>query len=378
MYLLLVKYDVAIIGGGLAGLTASIILSKAGLSVIVLEKNQYPFHRVCGEYVSNEVRPFLENLGLELDGLNAVDIDTFSITNIKGKKLQAPLPLGGFGISRFVLDNALYELALANGVQFQFETALQVDFDGHVFTIGSNTKKYQSKVAIAAIGKRSLLDKRLNRSFVQQKSPWVGIKGHYAFDDFPQNEVALHCFPGGYGGLSRVENGNVNFCYLAHYKSFQEYKDVNLFNENVVSQNPYLRHFLQNARPVFKKSLSIAQISFSKKNKIDHHMVMTGDSAGLIHPLCGNGMAMAIHAAHLACKGIIRFFERKEYSRNQMEQDYTNAWKHHFGKRVFVGRKIQSLITNPLLINGLFSILPNSETILSKIIQQTHGKPILV
>ena len=48
---------IVIIGGGLAGLTAGIHLSKIGLSVQIFEKNDFPKHKVCGEYISNEVLP---------------------------------------------------------------------------------------------------------------------------------------------------------------------------------------------------------------------------------------------------------------------------------------------------------------------------------
>ena len=44
--------DVLIVGGGLAGLVNAIHLSKTGLKVIVLEKNDFPKHKVCGEYLS--------------------------------------------------------------------------------------------------------------------------------------------------------------------------------------------------------------------------------------------------------------------------------------------------------------------------------------
>jgi len=45
-----ITYDLAIVGGGLAGLSFSIQMAKIGYSVILFEKEKYPFHRVCGEY----------------------------------------------------------------------------------------------------------------------------------------------------------------------------------------------------------------------------------------------------------------------------------------------------------------------------------------
>ena len=50
-------YDLAIIGGGLAGLTLAIQVRRMGHSVILFEKEKYPFHRVCGEYISLRIGP---------------------------------------------------------------------------------------------------------------------------------------------------------------------------------------------------------------------------------------------------------------------------------------------------------------------------------
>ena len=52
--------NVVIVGGGLAGLTSALHLTQSGLGVTLIEKNPYPRHKVCGEYISNEVLPYLD------------------------------------------------------------------------------------------------------------------------------------------------------------------------------------------------------------------------------------------------------------------------------------------------------------------------------
>jgi len=104
------RYDIVISGGGLAGLSLSILLARTGWKVCVLEKETYPLHKVCGEYISMESWDFLCDLGLPLEKWNLPKIHRFQLTAPNGKFLSAELPLGGFGLSRYKLDA---ELAVA-------------------------------------------------------------------------------------------------------------------------------------------------------------------------------------------------------------------------------------------------------------------------
>lgn len=105
-------YDCAVIGGGLAGLTLSIQLATKGHTVILFEKEQYPFHKVCGEYISFESWNFLEGIGLPLSKMELPVIKTLNVTAPDGTILTADLPLGGFGISRYKIDYELYKIAV--------------------------------------------------------------------------------------------------------------------------------------------------------------------------------------------------------------------------------------------------------------------------
>ncbi len=377
-YLSLVyDYDVIIIGGGLAGLTAAIHLSQEKHAVLVLEKNRYPQHKVCGEYVSNEIIPYLNTLGVPISDSGAVQIDQLQLSTVSGKATQSKLPLGGIGISRYRFDALLYEKALENGVQFVFESASAITYadDSFLVTTANNTS-FSSRITIGAYGKRSTIDKQLNRDFIQRKSAWLGVKAHYQWDAFPENQVALHNFKGGYAGLSKTETGAVNFCYLASYKSFQEEKSVAGFNEKVVAQNPFLNDFLANATPIFNEPITIAQLSFAAKKAVENHIIMCGDTAGLIHPLCGNGMAMAIHSAKIASQYIHDYLTKENYNRTQLESDYTTAWNTSFKHRLWMGRQLQALLLNENLSKLALQMVTTAPGLLRKLIRNTHGKPI--
>ncbi|MFS4415173.1 NAD(P)/FAD-dependent oxidoreductase [Maribacter sp. 2307ULW6-5] len=372
------KEDIIIIGGGLSGLTAAIHLARAGCSVTLFEPQAYPRHRVCGEYVSNEVLPYLEHLGISVWDNGALPIQKMAISDASGTLAQAKLPLGGFGLSRFGFDQLLYHKALEMGVRFIFRKIGTVHFLSDHFVLSDvQGTEYRARLVIGAYGKRSQLDKWLKRPFAFRKQSWLAVKAHYALDDFPDDLVALHNFEGGYGGLSKTELGTVNFCYLVHYDSFKRYKGVDDFNERVVAQNPHLEHFLERASPTFKTPLTIAQIAFDRKHPVEGHMLMCGDSAGLIHPLCGNGMAMAIHSAKLASEAVVRHLGKGEGHRLAMETDYASAWNRTFRRRLWYGRKIQGILLNQKLLNVGLSAARHSQGLMRYAIKKTHGKPVM-
>ena len=369
-------YDVIIIGGGLAGLTSAIHISKLNFSVLLIEKNDYPKHKVCGEYVSNEVLPYLKHLGFNPFEFGAKRISKFQLTTHNNKSIEAKLPLGGFGISRYEFDFQLYKLAIKNGVKVLQDTVNNIHFDVDAFQVEtkSNTR-LKAKIVIGAYGKRSNIDIQLQRKFIKKKSPYLGVKIHVT-GDFPEDKVALHNFKGGYCGVSKVENNHINLCYITNYEAFKTYKDIEAFNEEVVFKNKALKAIFKNSKPQFEKPLTISQISFETKSPVENHIIMCGDTAGMIHPLCGNGMGMAIRSAQLASKLIIDYLQGKIESRKALESQYANTWKKTFSFRLKVGHTIAYLFRKDWLAPKLLMLLRWFPFLVPRIIKMTHGKPM--
>jgi len=329
--------EVIVIGGGLAGLVCAIHLSNCGVAVLVIEKNAYPQHKVCGEYVSNEVLPYLKYLGVDPFQLGAKKIGRLKLSSQKNKTIETPLPLGGFGISRYTFDHALEQKAKNNGVMIIRDAVVDIEFSDGAFCVSTNEKiDYCAKIVIGAFGKRSALDVKLKRDFIKKEAPFLAVKTHVK-GDFPDDLVALHNFRGGYCGASKVENDHINLCYITDFKSFKKFKNIRDFQENVLFQNRHLKAIFENSEPVFPKPLCISQISFSSKDPVERHILMCGDTAGMIHPLCGNGMSMAIRGAQMASQLIIDYFNGRLKLRAELEKLYSIAWKNEFAKRLRTG-----------------------------------------
>ncbi|MDI6034364.1 NAD(P)/FAD-dependent oxidoreductase [Flavobacterium sp. LB2P84] len=368
--------EVIIIGGGLAGLTSAIHLSKLGLEVTVIEKNNYPKHKVCGEYISNEVLPYLNWLDLNIANLKPTNITNLEFSTANGKTIKSVLPLGGFGISRFTLDEYLYKKAHENGCTILQDNVENIVFENNQFIVTTAEKNIlKSEIVIGAFGKRSTIDQKLNRDFIQKKSYWLAVKAHYS-GNFPNDSVGLHNFKGGYCGVSKVEKDIINICYLADYETFKQFKNIDEYQKSVVSQNPHLKVIFEKSKLLFEKPLTISQISFEKKQTVENHILMIGDTAGLIHPLCGNGMAMAIHSAKIVSELVEKYYTNEIKSRKELEEKYIQEWNFNFKKRLKIGRLLANLLQKQKLSAALMRILIIFPFLLSKIIKNTHGTPI--
>ena len=369
-------FDVIIVGGGLAGLTSAIHLSTRKKRVLLIEKNEYPKHKVCGEYISNEVLPYLNSLGINPINEGAKQITKVHISTTKSNLIKGELPLGGFGMSRYFLDNLLVKKAHLNGVQILKDTVDSIHFKKDSFTITTKSSGvFQSKITIGAFGKRSSLDQKMKRKFIQKKSPYLAVKIHVK-GVFPENLVALHNFKGGYCGVSKVEDNAINVCYITEYRSFKKHKNITDFQEQVVFKNEHLRKIFKESSPVFEKPLTISQVSFQTKNPVEDHIIMCGDTAGMIHPLCGNGMGMAISSAQLASIRILQFLNGEIKTREGLEKQYLRDWNKEFKIRLKTGHFIAWLFRNQTISQIAYSILKRIPSLLPKMIKFTHGKQL--
>lgn len=371
------EYDIAIVGGGLAGLAASIQLAKSGHTVALFEKEKYPFHKVCGEYVSLESWNFLERLELPLRDMNLPIIKNLLLTSPNGQSFVTKLPLGGFGISRYRIDSLLANIARQNGVHlFEGTKVNNITFDEN-FYITSDLGNSKATVCCAAYGKRSNLDIKWNRNFLEttdkRLNNYVGIKYHVK-TNWKENVIGLHNFEDGYCGISKIEEDKFCLCYMTKAINLKNNNNnVRQLEETVLYKNPHLKTIFLNSEKCYSSPVTISQISFSKKTQVESHVLMLGDSAGMITPLCGNGMSIALHTSKLAAE-LIHDFLQKKIVRAEMENLYKSQWMQHFSKRLHTGRMLQGFFGSVGLSNlfvGTFNTFP---FLARPIIKMTHGK----
>ncbi len=373
-----IPYDIAIVGGGLAGLSLSIQSARAGFRVVLFEKEQYPFHRVCGEYISLESWDFINSLGLDLSAMQLPIVNQLMVTAPNGQAINQALDLGGFGISRYTIDQSLCAIAIELGVRI--EQGVKVDdilFDQDVFTIQSVLGPIQAKVAVGSFGKRSNLDVKWKRPFIlgkrQPLNNFIGVKYHIKID-WPNDLIALHNFKDGYCGISNIEAGKTCLCYLTTAQNLQSHGgSIPAMEAAVLHANPHLKAIFSKAEHLYEAPVTIAQISFDRKSLVEQHVLMVGDAGGMITPLCGNGMSMALHGSKLAFN-VIAAYLRNELSRTDMEAQYSQIWTKAFAKRLTIGRWVQGFFGKTWMTNLFIGLLKPFPFLVRAIVKQTHGE----
>jgi flavin-dependent dehydrogenase len=349
---------------------------------VVLEKKHYPFHKVCGEYVSHEVLGYLKSLGFDPYIYGAARISRLRVSTPSGKNIYATLPLEGFGLSRYVMDDELQQLALRSGARVL--TGIRVTDvgceEGLCNVTTATGERFDALLTIGAWGKRDVLDKKLDRDFIKNHTGYLGVKYHIR-TDYPVDEIGLDNFPGGYCGISSVEGDKYNLCYLYQRDYAGNFKTMQELEAEMLYQNPILKRTFSESDFLLPQPEVINEISFSPKRQVADHVLMCGDTAGLITPLCGNGMSMAIAAAQLLSKtikasGVLKHSRISAEARAALEQQYTRDWKARFSRRLYWGRTIQRFFGAPRVSEFALRSIPAIPAAERWLIKQTHGDPI--
>jgi flavin-dependent dehydrogenase len=266
-------------------------------------------------------------------------------------------------------------LAVQKGCHTKLNTqALDVAFEHDLFTVKlADGTEEKSRLVLGTFGKRSNIDRQLNRKFFYQRSPYIGIKYHIK-TEFPRDRIALHNFKDGYCGISAIEDEKYCFCYLTTRENLKKYGTIPEMEKNILHKNPFLKNIFLQSEFLYDKPEVINEISFEKKTTVENHILFSGDTAGMIAPLCGNGMSMAIHSAKMLSEIIVKYYSSHSFSRNAIESEYTRKWDQMFSNRLWIGRKIQQVFGQELMTDAVIRSLKLLPPVTNWLVKQTHGK----
>jgi flavin-dependent dehydrogenase len=144
-----------------------------------------------------------------------------------------------------------------------------------------------------------------------------------------------------------VEEGRTVLCLLTETAVFRRAgANGDRFSAEVMGQNPLLGERLSDLRPSWSSAFAIANLAFGPRTLTARDVLMVGDAAASISPLCGDGMSMALRAAELLAPLADRFLTGDGHS-SEMVQTYQRHWRREFSRRLWVGKGLQKIFLTP-------------------------------
>jgi len=341
------SYDAIVIGGGLAGCSAALQLSRRGHEVLLLEKATFPRHKLCGEFLSPEAQSALRALDVLDDvwAAGAQPVDQAQLTGPTGATVEYGLPGTALGLTRYRLDPLLFRQACAGGVDGRTNTkatAVEGDLqDG--FEVCADGQSFSARLVLGAYGRRGVLDRTLERSFLDHTTGYVAFKAHYTGPSraLPDG-IEVHAAPGGYCGVGPVEASRANVCWIGRTNALQEAGGTpEAMLAALERHNPALEKRMQPLSRVSERFEAVSQVPLMSKAQFVDDVCMIGDAAGMIAPLCGDGMAMALDSAELVAP-LADDFLTGTLSPTAFRTRYRQEWRSTFSRRLRIGRWVHA------------------------------------
>lgn len=352
------NYDLIIVGAGPAGSACAITAARGGAKVLLLEKDRFPRHKVCGEFVSPESLRLLEHL---LNGNRFREKPQIQGTRIfSGRRvIGMPISPAAQSIPRFELDAALAESARCSGAKVQEEVCVREVRENQVFTVITSEKMFTARAVVNATGRWSQLTQK-----PATPEKWIGLKAHFREADAPDT-VDLYFFDGGYCGVQPVGNDTVNACALVRSSAARSL-------EEVFARHPALAQRSQSWEQLFP-TVTTSGLYFRQPQTEHHGMLLAGDAAGFIDPFAGDGISLALHSGTLAAESLLPFLQSR-CSLEQVRRQYHSTYMKHLAPAFRNAARVRMALSAPVFIRSILIGLAAKKPFAKALVRSTRIK----
>lgn len=342
-------YDLIVAGGGPAGTAAAISAARAGAQVLLLERGNFPRHKVCGEFVSAEAIALLADLlGPDQQALLALAPRTSEARLfVDDATVRFPIEPAA-SLSRYDLDAALWRAAEAAGVHCQQSaTVSEIARHGEMFHVTATPALFVARAAIDATGRWSKLRPPVTAS-TNGKPHWLGLKAHFkAIHDDATNDrtTDLYFFEGGYCGVQPLNGSELNVCAMVRTDVATNLGDV------------FKRQSGLHERSLgwigATEAITTAPLIFRPPQPAHNCVLCVGDASAFIDPFVGDGISMALRSGRLASQLLQPLWQRAAVF-DEILEAYCIEYRRHFARPLWMAGRLRKLVSAPRLIRRLF------------------------
>jgi menaquinone-9 beta-reductase len=393
------EFDAIIVGGGPAGASAAIELAASGARVLLVERERFPREKLCGEFISPECLGHFERLGV-LERMSAgggarVTETVFYAPSGRGISVPSGWLGAGdaLGLSRAEMDARLLARARDAGACVLEEASLAgVVTEGvrvrgvRLHTPGGETLEFRARVTLDATGRHRALVRRAERELrggrdelsaegENGRARLVAFKAHLDGSRGAPGVCEIYFYPGGYGGLSPVEGGLSNLCFITRARDVRvRGSDAERVMREVVTRNRRAAHTLSDARAQ-TRWLGVSVESFGRHEPAPFEgLLAVGDAAAFIDPFTGSGMLMALEGGALAARAVTRWLEAGGDSFEPLAREYRTAYAERFDARLrLCGLLRRAALAPPALAEVAVVALGASAGLRRRLARATRG-----
>jgi len=367
--------DVIVVGAGPGGSAAAYHLARHGLSVLLLEKSEFPREKVCGDGLTPRAVRQLVKMGVDTSekagwlrnkGLRVIG---------GGVRLELDWPelasFPGYGLvrTRLDLDEMLARLAADAGATLLTShnvTGPVLDPAGRVVGVTAATgadkepQEFRAPLVLAADGVSARLALTLGLAKREDRPIGVAVRRYYNSparhdDDYLESWLELRSKDGGdkllpgYGWIFGMGDGRVNvgLGVLNSSAAFGKTNYRTMLTDWLATTPPEwnMRDESGADGPILGAALPMGF------NRVPHYtrgVLLVGDSGGMVNPFNGEGIAYAMESGELAAEIAVQALARSAGpDRERALRQYPLELKARYGGYYRLGGWFVKLIGHP-------------------------------
>ncbi len=360
------RFDVAVVGAGPGGSAAAHYLARQGLSVLLLDKSEFPRDKTCGDAVSPVALHILDDMGLtpELEAAGAFQVNGVDFYSPNGTRLCAqvpphpPYPQYAMVARRGVLDDLIREGAVRAGAQF--EGGVRVTGvegrPGEQTVVGSRngrTTRRQARLVLIAVGASipllqsvGMMDRQ--PAFARAaRTYYEGVSGLRDLIQIRFDGVPLP----GYGWIFPLSETSANIGVGFFRPTRHTPSTAQKLLEGFLA-HPSVAEMLRRAEAQGPVKGFPLRSDFNRSRVVGEGILLVGESAGLVNPFTGEGIDYALESAQMAARAAARCFEARDFSRHALRH-YEREMRARFQRLFVLTHLLREVYMNAWLLDPL-------------------------
>jgi flavin-dependent dehydrogenase len=374
--------------------------------VLLLEEKHMPRGKLCGEFITPECFPTLDRLGVmrRMLAAGAHKIDHVSLIVASGKSVQTRISdmsdaesTWAMSLSRARFDQILFDRAREAGAECLEGVAVRgcaLDEAGRGRVEALSLKEgkkvtFEAPTIIDASGRNSrLMVGKRERVAGRRGSRLFALKAHFRGISGIDDRVELYFFPEGYGGLSNVEDGLVNLCFIVRERALREAAgNPSKVVDSTLMNNPVASERLRAAR-IEGKWYSAGPLTFGRRRLAREGVIAIGDASGMIDPFTGTGVQMALRTGEMAADAIVETLGDshsaivgedgvgRSTGPESVLACYARHYKQEFHNRMRVAGLLRTAAFSPPTASVVASVLARMPRLTNLVFRATRGSNV--